>query len=149
MINDVYIEVAANELFGVGDGGLIKPPNADKSYTLSQADIAGKLCLQSISVAWLVSLLSLTFLSPLSLNPLCVTVVFAPTLAAVQLSMKTLELCGGTLRWCKTWLRSYQRQGEHRLCAAVPAWTSPIHPLRLQHFWWPGSMGSQRDCERL
>lgn len=44
VINDVYIEVAANELFGVGDGGLIKPPNADKSYTLSQADIAGKLC---------------------------------------------------------------------------------------------------------
>jgi hypothetical protein len=35
-----YIEVAANERFGAGDGGMIEPPNPNKYFTLKQANIA-------------------------------------------------------------------------------------------------------------
>lgn len=35
-----YIEIAANERFGAGDGGMIEPPNPNKYFSLKQANIS-------------------------------------------------------------------------------------------------------------
>lgn len=36
----LYIEVAANALFGVGHDGLINPPDEGKQYSIAMAEIA-------------------------------------------------------------------------------------------------------------
>ncbi len=36
----LYVEVAANGLFGAGEGGLINPPDPSRHYPLSTVDVA-------------------------------------------------------------------------------------------------------------
>lgn len=37
---EVYIEMAANGMFGVGKDGMINPPDPDRKFSLSMAEIA-------------------------------------------------------------------------------------------------------------
>lgn len=39
LLNGLYIEVAANELFGAGKGGMIEPPDPNKTFPLNKARI--------------------------------------------------------------------------------------------------------------
>ena len=38
--NEVYIEMACNEMFGAGEGGMIQPPSKEKMFCLKQCELA-------------------------------------------------------------------------------------------------------------